>query len=79
MYKFMFYRFLSHKYNLSDFDWNKDITFLMGKVKMKQISIYPSSPEASIVRELCNLRDKLSHGILSHDEILLLIDDICVN
>ena len=47
--------------------------------KIPKPLIYPSSSEASIVRELYNLRDKLSHGILSHDEIILLIDDICVN
>ena len=73
------YRFLSHKYNLCDSDWKKDITFLMGKVKMKQIVLYPTSPEASIVSELCSLRDKSSYGLLSYGEITLLIDDISVH
>ena len=73
------YRFLSHKYNLCDSDWNKDIAFLMGKVKMKQIVLYPPSPEASIVRELCSMRDKSSHGLLSYGEIALLIDEISVH
>ena len=45
---------------------------------MKQITLYPPS-HASIVRELCSMRDNLSDGILSRDELILLIDDICLN
>ena len=46
---------------------------------MKQTTLYPPSHEASIIRELCSMRDNLSDGILSRDELILLIDDICLN
>ena len=51
------FRYLSYKYTLCTSDWNEDISFLMGKVKMKLKEIYTSPIEAEIVRELCSMRD----------------------
>ena len=73
------YRFLSYKYNLCDSDWIQELSFLMGKVKMKLISVYPSSPEASSVRELCKMRDELFYYIFSYSQLNTLINDVCVN
>ena len=73
------YRFLSYKYNLCDSDWSQELSFLMGKVKMKLNIVYPSSPDASSIRELCKMRDEFFYDIFSPNQLNSLINDVCVN
>ena len=51
------YRYLSWKYNISDCDWYTNITCLIGNVKIKQKLLYPLSHDASILHDLCSMRD----------------------
>ena len=53
------YRYLSWKYNISDCDWYKNITYmyLMGNVKIKHKLLYPVSQDASALHDLCCMRD----------------------
>ena len=69
------FRYLSYKYTLCTNDWNEDISFLMGKVKMKLKEIYTSPIEAKIIGELCLMRD---NGF-TRDELSYFIDYICLN
>ena len=71
------YRYLSYRYDLCRSDWNKDISYLMGKVKMKRVLSSPR--DSSIVRELCKMRDELDFSILSCEMINALLTDICIN
>ena len=73
------YRYLSYRYDLCRSDWNKDISYLMGKVKMKMKCVLPSHRDSSIVRELCKMRDELDYNILSSEMINTLLTDICIN
>ena len=73
------FRFLSYKYNLCDSDWNQKLSFLMGKVKMKLNILYPKSPEASAIRELCKMRDEFFYDVFSIQQLDLMINEICVN
>ena len=71
------YRYLSYRYDLCRSDWNTDISYLMGKVKMK--CVLPIPRDSSIVRELCKMRDELDFIILSSEMINTLLTDICIN
>ena len=77
------YRFLTYKYKLNKSDWDNSLTFLMGKVKMKQITLYPCSLDASIVRELCMMRDHYTKEFNPNEftlsELNCLLTDLCVN
>ena len=74
------FRYLSYKYTLCTSDWNEDISFLMGKVKMKLNEIYTSPIEAEIISELCSMRDNgFTTDEFTCDELPYLNDYICFN
>ena len=37
----------------------------MGKVKIKQLLLYPSSHDASVLHDLCDMRDDDFYGIFT--------------
>ena len=41
--------------------------------------LYPSSPDASSIRELCKMRDEFIYDIFSPNQLNSLINDVCVN
>ena len=51
--------------------------FFMGKVKMKSKYVYPCPPEVVTLKELCNMRDSISHTAFTSAQLERLIDDIC--
>ena len=57
------YRYLSWKYNSSECDWFTNVAYLMGKVKTKQLLLYPVSHDASVLHDLCGMRDDDFCGI----------------
>ena len=73
------YRLLSYRYQLCSSDWNKNLSYLLGKVKMKVDKLYPCNSIVYALKDLCSMRDNRQHDILSCDEINTLINDICVN
>ena len=75
------FRYLSYKYDLCTTDWNGDISFLMGKVKMKIKEIYLAPIEAEIVKELCSMRDNMytCTSEFTRNELVDFIDHICLN
>ena len=76
--KFFFaenYRYLSWKYNISDCDWYTNITCLMGKVKIKQILLY----DASVLHDLCSMRDDDFYKMFNKTQLDHLIIDISIN
>ena len=54
------YKYLSYRYNISHSDWYKDISHLIGKVKLKFQQDFQSRDTAQTLVELCAIRDGLS-------------------
>ena len=54
------YKYLSYRYNISHSDWYKDISHLIGKVKLKFQQDFQSRDTAQTFVELCAIRDGLS-------------------
>ena len=54
------YKYLSYRYNASHDDWYKDISHLIGKVKMKFQKDYQSRYKVQTLVELCAIRDGIS-------------------
>ena len=73
------YRYLSWKYNFSDCDWFTNVAYLTGKVKIKQLLLYPVSHDASVLHDLCGMRDDDFCGIFTTAQLKQLIIDISVN
>ena len=73
------YRYLSWKYNFSDCDWFTNVAYLMGKVKIKQLLLYPVPQDASVLHDLCGMRDDDFCGIFTTAQLKQLIIDISVN
>ena len=73
------YRYLSWKYNISDCDWYANITCLMGKVKIKQKLLYPVSHDASVLHDLCSMRDDDFCKMFNKTQLDQLIIDISIN
>ena len=45
------YRYLSWKYNFSHCGWYTNITYLVGKAKIKRKILYPVSHDASVLHD----------------------------
>ena len=73
------YRYLSWKYNISDCDWYANITCLLGKVKIKQKLLYPVSHDASVLHDLCSMRDDDFCKMFNKTQLDQLIIDISIN
>ena len=73
------YRCLSWKYHISDCDWYTDITCLMDNVKIKHKLLYPVSHDASILHELCKVRDDDLCKMFTKTQLDQLIIDISIN
>ena len=51
---------MSYRYNISHSDWYKDISHIIGKVKLKFQQDFQSRDTAQTLVELCAIRDGLS-------------------
>ena len=51
----------------------------MGKVKIKQLLLYPASHDASVLHDLCGMRDDDFCGIFTTAQLKQLIIDISIN
>ena len=75
------FRYLSYKYELCLSEWKNDVSFLMGKVKMKLNTLYPRSTLSHTVSELCEMRDEniVWNELFAYDDIVKFIDYICIH
>ena len=73
------YRYLAWKYKFSDCDWFTNIAYLMGKVKIKQLLLYPVSHDSSVLHDLCGTRDDDFCVIFTTAQLKQLINDISIN
>ena len=73
------YKYISWKYNISDCDWYTNITCLMGEVKIKQQLLYPVSHDASVLHDLCSMRDDDFCKMFNKTQLDQLIIDISIN
>ena len=75
------YGYLSWKYNFSDCDWITNIAYLMGKVNIKQLLLYPVSHDASVLHDLlvCGIGDNDFCGIFTTTRLKQSIIDISIN
>ena len=75
------FRYLSYKYELCLSEWKNDVSFLMGKVKMKLNTLYPRSTLSHTVSELCEMRDEniVWNELFAYDDIVKFIDNICIH
>ena len=73
------YRYLSWKNNFSDCDWFTNIAYLKGKVKIAHLLLYPVSDDASVLHDLCCMRDDDFCGIFTTEQLKQLIIDISFN
>ena len=73
------YRYLSWKYNFSDYDWYTNIAYLMGNVKIKQKLLYPVSHDATVLHDLCSMRDDYFCKMFAKTQLDQLIIDISIN
>ena len=71
------YRYLSWKFNFSDCDWFTYVAHLM--VKITQLLLYPVSHDATVLHDLCGMRDDDFCGIFATAQLKQLIIDIFVN
>ena len=55
-----YYRHLSWKNNISDCDLFTNVAYLMGKVKIMQLLLYPVSHDATVLNDLCDMREMIS-------------------
>ena len=51
------HNYLSEKYDLCQSGWYNDVSNLLGKVKIKYVSVYDPMLIIGILLELCDLRD----------------------
>ena len=73
------YRYLSWKYNISDCDWYTNIIYLKGNVKIKQKLLYPVSHDASVLHDLCSMRDNDFCKMFTKTQLDQLIIDISIS
>ena len=73
------HRYLSWKYNFSGCDWFTNIAYLMDKVKLKQLLLHPVTHDASVLHDLCGMRDDDFCGIFTTAQLKQLITDISIN
>ena len=73
------HRYLSSKYNFSDCHWFTNIAYLMGKVKLKQLLLHPFTHDASVLHDLCGMRNDDFCGIFTTAQLKQLITDISIN
>ena len=72
------YRHLSWKYNYSDCDWFTNVAYLICKVKIKQLLLYPVSHNAYVLHDLCGMRDDDFCGMFATTQLKELIIDISI-
>ena len=81
--KFIFasnYKYPSNKYNISYDDWYKDISHLIGNVKLKFQQDFQSRDTAQTLVELCAILDGLSTcNALSNSDVCELINLISLD
>ena len=74
------YQYLSYKYQISNEDWNTDVSFLLGKVKLSTDISLNTQTVCNTIIELCEIRDDITvcPG-LDNDDVTIMLTHICLN
>ena len=71
------YQYLSFKFGLTEADWYTSLDHLLGKVKKKIALLHPQPVLCGV---LCAIRDNtFLCDIADKNDIVVLINDICIN
>ena len=74
------YQYLSFKYGLTEADWYTSLDNLLGKVKKKIAFLHPQPVLCGVLKKLCGIRYNTSLcDIAGKNDIVVLINDICIN
>ena len=74
------YQYLSYKYGLIKADWFTPLDHLLGKVKTKIVLFHPQPILCGVLKKLCAIPDNTcSYDIANNNDIVALINDICIN
>ena len=74
------YKYLTYRYNIAHEDWYKDISDLIGKVKLKFQQDFQSRNTAQTLVQLCAIRDGLNTcNVLSYLDACELINLISLD
>ena len=70
---------LLKSYYFGDCDWFRNFAYLVDKVKIKQLILYRFSQDASVLHDLCGMRDDDFCGVFTTAQLKQLIIDISIN
>ena len=74
------YQYLSFKFCLTESDWYTSLDHRLGEVKKKIALLHPQPVLCGVLKELCAIRDSTSLcDIAEKNDIVVLINDICIN
>ena len=73
-------QYLSFKFGLTEADWYTSLDHLLGKVKNKIALLHPQPVLCGVLKELRAIRDNTTLcDIADKNDIVVLINDICIN
>ena len=74
-------RYLMHKYDIVNSDWSQNIDILYSKVEVyiNRLMNIDHKYTGSVIRELCETRDSCNILFLRPNELLHLIEMLCIN
>ena len=74
------YQHLSFMFGLTEADWYTSLDHLLGKVKKKIALLHPQPVLCGVRKDLCAIPDNTSLcDIVDKHDIVVLINDICIN
>ena len=70
-----------HKYDIVNSDWSQNIDTLYSKVEVyiNRLMNINHKCIGSVIRELCEMRDSCNTHFLESNELLHLIEMLCIN
>ena len=75
-----YYQYLSFKFGLTEADWYTSLDNFWGKVKKKIALLHLQPVLCGVLKELCVILDHTSLcDIADNKDIIVLINDICIN
>ena len=74
-------RYIMHKYDIVNSDWSQSIDILYSKVELYINLLVNINHKCtgSIIRELCEMRDSCNTHFFEPNELLQLIEMLCIN
>jgi hypothetical protein len=73
------YRFLMFKYNIFVSDWNSSLSDVMSKICAPIMANHEQMATIETVRELITMRDDLECTVLSKQDVVKLLNALCID